>query len=381
MSINIPKKRVESLEGSLDSKQNKLVAGQGISIDDTDPKNPIISSTGGSSGTSDYTQLENKPRINSVILEGNKTAKDLSIFDSTTLVAGKNVTIDEVLPEGGIDQHTLACWHFDEDKLDVVNNESWGETYATIDNTVGKFNNSLKYSGYGFKTNISAISLEEFTMDGWIWSDYTYGWKAQFGTGSYVSNYTSITDLMASFTKSSVTLGVYRGTQQTFTFPSELELYKWYHIAFQKKGETLTFYIDGKIVATMIWNVPITSEFSFFGSNIHFDEIRISNIARYADNFIPPTQPYSKSESTGKWKINSSSEPLAPATMNNLGGIKVGTGLSITEDGTLNNESYSSNDFTTPLKVKLQGIEENANNFSTSFNPETNTLIFSKGVK
>lgn len=181
MSINIPKKRVESLESSLDSKQNKLIAGQGISIDDTDPKNPIINSTGGSSGTSDYTQLENKPQINSVILEGNKTAKDLSIFDSTTLVAGNNITIDKI--------------------------------------------------------------------------------------------------------------------------------------------------------------------------------------------------------SEGKWEINSSSEPLMPATTDNLGGIKIGSGLSITEDGTLNNDGYSSNDFTTPLKVKLQGIEENANNFSTSFNPETNTLIFSKGVK
>lgn len=38
-----------------------------------------LSATGGSSGTTDYTQLENKPQINSVELTGNKTLNDLGI--------------------------------------------------------------------------------------------------------------------------------------------------------------------------------------------------------------------------------------------------------------------------------------------------------------
>lgn len=35
--------------------------------------------SGGSGGTSDYTDLENKPQINSVTLTGNKTTSDLGI--------------------------------------------------------------------------------------------------------------------------------------------------------------------------------------------------------------------------------------------------------------------------------------------------------------
>ena len=212
MSINIPQKRVEELEKALKLKQNKLTAGENINIDETDPENPVINVIINKE-IINYNETINKPQINSIVLEGNKTAKDLSIFDSTTLIAGKNVTINKI--------------------------------------------------------------------------------------------------------------------------------------------------------------------------------------------------------SEDEWEIDSSSEPLIPATTNNLGGIKVGTGLSITEDGTLNNDGYSSNDFTTPLKVKLQGIEENANNYylpaassntlggikvgdglsitedgvlsssikdtlTASYDSQTNTLIFSK---
>ena len=47
---------------------------------------------GGSGGTSDYSDLTNKPSINSVTLSGNKTSSDLGLQD--TLTAGNNITID-----------------------------------------------------------------------------------------------------------------------------------------------------------------------------------------------------------------------------------------------------------------------------------------------
>ena len=37
--------------------------------------------SGGGGGTSDYTDLSNKPRINNVTLSGNKTADDLDLLD------------------------------------------------------------------------------------------------------------------------------------------------------------------------------------------------------------------------------------------------------------------------------------------------------------
>lgn len=71
---------IADLESSLnhlaDNKQDKLIAGQNITIE-----NNVISSTGGSGGTSDYNDLENKPSINNVILEGQMIGSDLGLID------------------------------------------------------------------------------------------------------------------------------------------------------------------------------------------------------------------------------------------------------------------------------------------------------------
>ena len=60
----------------LSNKQDKLIAGTNITIE-----NNVISSTGGSGtgGTTDYTELVNKPKINGVTLSGNKTLSELNI--------------------------------------------------------------------------------------------------------------------------------------------------------------------------------------------------------------------------------------------------------------------------------------------------------------
>lgn len=60
----------------LSNKQDKLIAGTNITIE-----NNVISSTGGSGtgGTTDYTELANKPKINGVTLSGNKTLSELNI--------------------------------------------------------------------------------------------------------------------------------------------------------------------------------------------------------------------------------------------------------------------------------------------------------------
>ena len=42
---------------------------------------------GGGGGTSNYNSLENKPQINGITLQGNKTSADLDIFDASELIA------------------------------------------------------------------------------------------------------------------------------------------------------------------------------------------------------------------------------------------------------------------------------------------------------
>lgn len=77
--------------------QGKLVAGSGIRI----VGNTISATGGGSGGTSDYDDLENKPTINNVTLQGDLTLRDLNIqpkietsLDSE-VIAGKVVAISQ----------------------------------------------------------------------------------------------------------------------------------------------------------------------------------------------------------------------------------------------------------------------------------------------
>ena len=55
------------------SKQDKLTAGENITIDE----NNVISTTGG--GTTDYEELDNLPKINGVEIIGDKSLKELGI--------------------------------------------------------------------------------------------------------------------------------------------------------------------------------------------------------------------------------------------------------------------------------------------------------------
>lgn len=66
--------------------QKELTAGENVTIDE----NGVISATG---GVTDYNDLENKPQINGHALSGDKSASDLGLQDKLT--AGTNINIDE----------------------------------------------------------------------------------------------------------------------------------------------------------------------------------------------------------------------------------------------------------------------------------------------
>lgn len=69
-------------------KQNKLIAGKNITI-----KNNVISADVGSTGTTDYKSLENKPKINNIELNGNKSSEELGLNVFRGLQPGENSRI------------------------------------------------------------------------------------------------------------------------------------------------------------------------------------------------------------------------------------------------------------------------------------------------
>lgn len=81
------------------TKQDKLTAGENITI-----VNNVISASGGSGGTTDYTQLTNKPQINGVTLLGNKTTSDFAI-------SYNDLTNKPTIPSA-VTEATVSGWGF-----------------------------------------------------------------------------------------------------------------------------------------------------------------------------------------------------------------------------------------------------------------------------
>lgn len=75
---NVNARRVEEILTS-GITAGHYVAGSNITITENSDGTETIASTGGSGGTTDYSDLTNKPSINNVTLSGDKTTSDLGI--------------------------------------------------------------------------------------------------------------------------------------------------------------------------------------------------------------------------------------------------------------------------------------------------------------
>lgn len=111
IAATVPTVDLAPLEAKIDGKQDKLTAGANIEIIGNEIKANIPAQPGAAATA--YTDLTNKPQINSVELDGNKTLTDLgiaseqSVTDAKTeltaeiekkqnkLTAGVNITIDD----------------------------------------------------------------------------------------------------------------------------------------------------------------------------------------------------------------------------------------------------------------------------------------------
>jgi len=85
------------LQGALGTKQDTLISGTNIkTINNKSILGEGNLAIGGSGGTTDYDELENRPQINSVLLTGNKTLGDLGITVGEVVV-GSTPTSDTQL--------------------------------------------------------------------------------------------------------------------------------------------------------------------------------------------------------------------------------------------------------------------------------------------
>lgn len=228
----------------------------------------------------------------------------------------------------GNDVNTLLLLHLD-----------WGRFLTNSGLGGSSIGNPVKSSGYGpdssdykfggssfyaesviYFTEASAKSSIKTTMQ----SDFTIDYWAKIGIG--LPSYSDINLLGDTANQGNAVLtvvhydepgyGLYIMTKSTVDGGKKYIINRnvklgsfaksgsWNHYAYVRKDNVLNLYVNGNLLYNWAFNptIPSTQQHVSFGGYYtgsswnttynRFDEIRLSNIARWTENFTPPTQAY-----------------------------------------------------------------------------------------
>ena len=208
---------------------------------------------------------------------------------------------DDLFIKTGIDENTLLMLHGDE-YVDVgpyalpIQNSN-----TTIVTEGAKFksafyNSRSQSSSHYIATTLPKKLTRVFTLDFWFKpTSYspTYGSFLSIGT-----NYTN--GIFLQLIDGMNIIDIYIcGKQKTANLRDNIPLNVWTHWALVGNGSNITLYINGK--SLIVWDaMDINQDYlclfksSGLGRSVpgYFEEVRISDIARWNENFDPPTEPY-----------------------------------------------------------------------------------------
>ncbi len=231
-----------------------------------------------------------------------------NVYTQDNLIAGKNVTFTKVPPEGGIDEHTLAVWHFDGDGIDVVGNKN---VYPNGYNTkIYKFGTSGAKFTYG-NLLLSGYSENEITLDGWFHVDTGFIWISL--EGAVYQNYYLKKNGFRLY-NNKITFGNFTSAGMEWTEISSVDFQipsnEMVHLAIQRtKSTEYNVWANGIKVMEVLLDSPFSDEYvsiisSGTATNHSVDELRISDCVRYTESFTPPTKAYTVATEPSKTAVN-----------------------------------------------------------------------------
>lgn len=207
----------------------------------------------------------------------------------------------------GIDNHTLLMLHGD-DYVDVSQFElPIDQSNTSIVTEGARFNSAFLSTGQQTKNNYIHATLAEplrttYTVDFWFKpTSYSPTYGAFFTVGTQYTNGIYL-QLIDSYDIIDIYIG---GQQVTAPLRANVPLNEWKHWAVVGTPTETKIYIDGVCTLTASAHDLNQQEVYIyktlqFGRSVpgYFEEIRISDIARWTEDFTPPDKPYSES-STG----------------------------------------------------------------------------------
>ena len=158
----------------LSGKQDKLTsANAGSNVTITEESGVVkINATGGGSGTSDYSALDNKPQINGVTLSGNKTAADLELLTSSDVGTMAAESKDDYYTKTAADDEFLSSNQGSENTGKVLGIDSTGEVVpvsasgiVTPEGEASILDNSQPKNLFGSTTTQEEVDIETVIVD------------------------------------------------------------------------------------------------------------------------------------------------------------------------------------------------------------------------
>lgn len=255
------------------------------------------SSGGGSTGTTDYNQLTNRPSINGTALSGNQTSSQLGLYGTNNAPP---------YPVQSVNTKTGAVVLTQDDIGD-------GTTYVRTHND---FTDALKTQ---INTNEDNITMAESDIDG-----------LQTDVGALKTNVSNIQKALTS--KQDAIVGAASTiTEDNLANDRALVSNSSGKVAVSNVTSTELGYLDGVTsnVQTQLdkklEKAPVTS----VNNKIGAVQLNASDVGALPDTIIIPSKTSQLDNDSGFI----TDVPIASTTQ--LGGVKVGAGLSVTQDGTL----------------------------------------------
>ena len=209
-----------------------------------------------------------------------------------------------------IDSKTLLLAHFDGNFKDAVTGKefaSYGSGIPVLSYSEHKFGNGCATGIANYETpdflyienaDIDYNITKEITIDMWIKctkSAFSSGVRIggdRLRSGGYGQlginiNYEGYFCILNKTSGSS-----WQSTSKVYKTPIDA---KWHHFALVCKNGKVTLFLDGERIYTTartIYSKIGDLTCVFCESGVFIDELRISNVARYENDFIPPTKPY-----------------------------------------------------------------------------------------
>ena len=201
------------------------------------------------------------------------------------------------------DEHTLLLLHCDDYSDSSMYGIELMDKSAQVSTEQSKFGGKSMYFNGSTRLSIDDVSARifdfgtgDFTVEAWIYPE-------EISTDNFI--FSGSADGSFFFgRKGSNTIGIGRAnilwdTEAPVATPANT----WSHVAVVRNNGLVYFYVNGTQYGTGItMNTNAYSMAGFMayigsqGSNLYYkgymDEIRVSNVARWTESFVPPTQPY-----------------------------------------------------------------------------------------